>query len=89
MPGKGFSYPQNFFYRLNGLQNPYNPGERAKNAIGNVKESIGMALLPMLSSLLTHVTLAYDRNAEQVTKVHFGLDVPPPEPGSQAFSARS
>ncbi len=42
-----------------------------------------------MMTLLTHVTLAYDRNAEGVTKMHFGLDAPGPEPGSQAFSARS
>jgi len=42
-----------------------------------------------MMTLLTHTTMAYDRNAELVTKTHFGLDAPPPEPGSQAFSARS
>lgn len=30
-----------------------------------------------ISTLLTHVTLAHDRNAEQITKLHFGLDADP------------
>ena len=42
-----------------------------------------------MMTLLTHTTMAYDRNAEMVAKTHFGLETPPPEPGSQAFSARS
>lgn len=42
-----------------------------------------------MMTLLTHTTMAYDRNAEMVAKTHFGLDTPPPEPGSQAFAARS
>jgi len=42
-----------------------------------------------MMTLLTHTTMAYDRNAEMVAKTHFGLDAPPPEPGSQAFAARS
>jgi 3-hydroxy-9,10-secoandrosta-1,3,5(10)-triene-9,17-dione monooxygenase len=36
-----------------------------------------------ISTLLTHVTLAYDRNAEQITKLHFGLESDP-----AAFSPR-
>jgi 3-hydroxy-9,10-secoandrosta-1,3,5(10)-triene-9,17-dione monooxygenase len=42
-----------------------------------------------MMTLLTHTTMAYDRNAEMVAKTHFGLDSPGPEPGSQAFAARS
>jgi 3-hydroxy-9,10-secoandrosta-1,3,5(10)-triene-9,17-dione monooxygenase len=42
-----------------------------------------------IMTLLTHATMAFDRNAEQVAKLHFGLDVPAPAPGSQAFTARS
>jgi len=42
-----------------------------------------------MMTLLTHTTMAYDRNAEMVARTHFGLDTPPPEPGSQAFAARS
>jgi 3-hydroxy-9,10-secoandrosta-1,3,5(10)-triene-9,17-dione monooxygenase len=42
-----------------------------------------------MMTLLTHTTMAYDRNAEMVAKTHFGLDAPGPEPGSQAFAARS
>jgi 3-hydroxy-9,10-secoandrosta-1,3,5(10)-triene-9,17-dione monooxygenase len=41
-----------------------------------------------MMTLLTHATMAYDRNAEMVAKTHFGLEAPPPEPGSQAFAAR-
>jgi 3-hydroxy-9,10-secoandrosta-1,3,5(10)-triene-9,17-dione monooxygenase len=42
-----------------------------------------------MMTLLTHTTMAYDRNAEQVTRTHFGLEDAGPEPGSQAFAARS
>ncbi|HEX5368350.1 MAG TPA: oxidoreductase [Dehalococcoidia bacterium] len=41
-----------------------------------------------ISTLLTHVTLAYDRNYEAVTKQHFGLDMPP-EAASAAASDRA
>jgi 3-hydroxy-9,10-secoandrosta-1,3,5(10)-triene-9,17-dione monooxygenase len=41
-----------------------------------------------MMTLLTHTTMAWDRNAEQVSKTHFGLDAPTPEAGSQAFAAR-
>jgi hypothetical protein len=33
-----------------------------------------------MMTLLTHTTMAYDRNAEMVAKTHFGLETPP-EPG--------
>jgi 3-hydroxy-9,10-secoandrosta-1,3,5(10)-triene-9,17-dione monooxygenase len=41
-----------------------------------------------ISTLLTHVTLAYDRNAEQATKLHFGLEVQPPLANRQTPPAR-
>jgi 3-hydroxy-9,10-secoandrosta-1,3,5(10)-triene-9,17-dione monooxygenase len=41
-----------------------------------------------MMTLLTHATMAYDRNAEMVAKTHFGLEAGP-QPGSQAFAARS
>jgi 3-hydroxy-9,10-secoandrosta-1,3,5(10)-triene-9,17-dione monooxygenase len=37
-----------------------------------------------MSTLLTHITLAYDRNAEMTTKLHFGLDIPSPLTDLQA-----
>ncbi len=40
-----------------------------------------------MMTLLTHNTMAYDRNAELVAKTHFGLDTPP-EAGSAADTAR-
>jgi 3-hydroxy-9,10-secoandrosta-1,3,5(10)-triene-9,17-dione monooxygenase len=41
-----------------------------------------------ISTLLTHITLAYDRNAETATKLHFGLEIAPVAPGAQGFAAR-
>ena len=41
-----------------------------------------------ISTLLTHTSLAFDRNFELLAKMHFGLDIPPPAPRSQAFAAR-
>jgi len=41
-----------------------------------------------MSTLLTHNTMAFDRNYEQVSKMHYGFDVAPPEPRSAEFAAR-
>jgi 3-hydroxy-9,10-secoandrosta-1,3,5(10)-triene-9,17-dione monooxygenase len=41
-----------------------------------------------MSTLLTHNTMAFDRNYEQVTKMHYGFDIAPPAPRSAEFAAR-
>jgi len=41
-----------------------------------------------ISTLLTHTTMAFDRNFEQVTKMHYGFDLTPSDPRSQEFAAR-
>lgn len=41
-----------------------------------------------MSTLLTHNTMAFDRNYEQVSKMHYGFDVAPPEPRSLEFAVR-
>ena len=41
-----------------------------------------------ISTLLTHNTMAFDRNYEQVTKMHYGFDVAAPDPRSLEFAAR-
>jgi 3-hydroxy-9,10-secoandrosta-1,3,5(10)-triene-9,17-dione monooxygenase len=42
-----------------------------------------------ISTLLTHNSMAFDRNYEQVTKMHYGFDIAPPEPRSLEFAART
>jgi hypothetical protein len=34
-----------------------------------------------ISTLLTHVSLSYDRNYEQVAKMHLGIQAQPPSAG--------
>jgi 3-hydroxy-9,10-secoandrosta-1,3,5(10)-triene-9,17-dione monooxygenase len=41
-----------------------------------------------MTTLLTHHTLFYDRNAEMAARTHFGLSPLPPEPGSSEAGAR-
>lgn len=41
-----------------------------------------------ISTLMTHTTMAFDRNYEQVTKMHYGYDLTPPDPRSAEFAAR-
>lgn len=42
-----------------------------------------------MTTLLTHHTLFYDRNAESTARTHFGLDAPQAEPGSAEAGARA
>jgi hypothetical protein len=37
-----------------------------------------------ISTLLTHVSLTHDRTFETISKMHFGLEVGPPDPGARA-----
>ena len=41
-----------------------------------------------ISTLLTHNTMAFDRNYEQVTKMHYGFEQAGPDPRSLEFAAR-
>jgi 3-hydroxy-9,10-secoandrosta-1,3,5(10)-triene-9,17-dione monooxygenase len=42
-----------------------------------------------ISTLLTHVSLSYDRNYEQVAKIHLGIETPPPATGSAEAAGKS